>query len=194
VKFECPACTQRIACPESLRGTQLQCPSCGQPLAVPIVTARPAAPPRQPAAVPPPLPTRQVVSNNSPLHISPGQVLFSFTGRIGRGTFWAAWFGMMAVSLVAGLVIGAVASGVGQEAGLVLYLLFLVPAVYAGLSIQIKRWHDIGVSGWILLLAIIPFVNLVYALVAIVCLGCVKGTTGPNKYGPDPFQPDSPAS
>ena len=96
----------------------------------------------------------------------------------------------MVVSLVVGLLIGGIASTGenGQTASLALYVLFLIPLIYAGLSIQIKRWHDIGVSGWILLLAVVPFVGLLYALVAIVYLGFIKGTMGSNKYGPDPLQ------
>lgn len=192
VKFECPSCTQRIACPESFQGTQLQCPVCGHPITVPAPVAHPSATPQRVGAIPLARPARQTTSGSSTQNTSMGQILFSFTGRIGRGTFWAAWLGMMAVSLVAGLVIGAVTSSAGQETGLVLYLLFLIPSVYAGLSIQIKRWHDIGVSGWVLILAIIPFANLLYMLVAFVCLGCIKGTAGPNKYGADPLEPDSP--
>jgi uncharacterized membrane protein YhaH (DUF805 family) len=48
---------------------------------------------------------------------------------------------------------------------------------------RLPRIHDLGNSGWYLLLALIPLVNLYleYKLL------CDKGTVGPNEYGPDPL-------
>lgn len=47
---------------------------------------------------------------------------------------------------------------------------------------QIKRLHDIGLSGWFILLSFLPIFNILFAL----GLFLVSGTTGPNKYGSDP--------
>jgi tetratricopeptide (TPR) repeat protein len=51
------------------------------------------------------------------------------------------------------------------------------------LASHCKRWHDLGRSGWWQLVALIPFGGL-YEL--ILC-GCIRGDTGPNRYGPDPL-------
>ncbi len=144
----------------------------------------------------------------APLAMPMGQVLFSFNGRISRGTFWATWLCVMALSsLVAalgyvlfGLVVlamGSVEGGRGAVlvlgAAWVVGLPFLIAHIWVNLALQLKRWHDIGYSGAVVAFAFIPWVNLAYALIAIVCLGFIRGTTGPNEYGPDPL-PTSAAS
>ena len=50
------------------------------------------------------------------------------------------------------------------------------------LSFGIRRCHDIGISGWWLLLTIVPFVNFLF----IFYLLFKAGTPGPNQYGPAP--------
>jgi uncharacterized membrane protein YhaH (DUF805 family) len=50
-------------------------------------------------------------------------------------------------------------------------LLFLIPL----LSVSVRRMHDVGKSGWFML---IPLYNFI--------LTCVDGNRGPNQYGPDP--------
>ena len=50
-------------------------------------------------------------------------------------------------------------------------VLFLVPS----LSVTVRRMHDIGKSGWFMLIPIYNFI-----------LVCMDGDRGPNRYGPDP--------
>jgi uncharacterized membrane protein YhaH (DUF805 family) len=121
--------------------------------------------------------TQNENGGNMPL----SKVLFSFQGRIGRGTFWAVWLSMMVLSLIVGLVGGAA----GEDAATVVLVVFMIPLVWVGLAIQVKRWQDMGRSGLMILIGFIPFIGL---LIALVWLGCIKGTTGPNKYGDDPLQ------
>ena len=47
----------------------------------------------------------------------------------------------------------------------------------------IRRWHDLGKSGWFTLLLLIPLVNLIVAIY----LWVKKGDEGPNQYGDDPL-------
>ena len=72
-----------------------------------------------------------------------------FSGRASRSEYW--WF-------VLAYVIVAVVAGLIHEVvyGLVI-LAFLLPLLAAGA----RRLHDIGKSGWWLLLGLIPLVNLV---------------------------------
>lgn len=46
-----------------------------------------------------------------------------------------------------------------------------------------KRWHDHDKSGWWFLLSFVPYLG---GLVSFVICGCLRGTRGPNRYGPDP--------
>lgn len=120
--------------------------------------------------------------------MSLSQILFSFSGRIGRGTFWGVWFSMAAVSLFVGLIIVGVSSR-GDEGALativVIYLLFLIPTVWIGLSMQVKRWHDRDKSGWMVLINFIPIIGAIWALVE---LGFLRGTIGRNLFGEDPLR------
>jgi len=63
---------------------------------------------------------------------------------------------------------------------LVIALVFLYPA----LAIYTKRWHDRGKSGWWSLILLIPLIGPIWFLVE---CGCLRGTEGPNEYGPDPL-------
>jgi uncharacterized membrane protein YhaH (DUF805 family) len=123
----------------------------------------------------------------NPGKMSLSQILFSFNGRIGRGTFWGVWFSMIVGSLVVGLLIGGI-SGTGQEgagaAGVVSFF-YLVPCVWITLAMQIKRWHDREKSGWMILINFIPIIGWLWAFIE---LGLLQGTIGPNQYGNDPLQ------
>lgn len=47
----------------------------------------------------------------------------------------------------------------------------------------VKRAHDRNKSGWWTLLYILPYIGWLWALIE---LGCLEGTKGPNRFGPDP--------
>jgi uncharacterized membrane protein YhaH (DUF805 family) len=89
----------------------------------------------------------------------------------------------------------------------VLILLAILVGVWIGLAVAIKRLHDRDKSAWWLLLfylvpSILPNIGghagpaeIVLALIglgisiwAFVEIGCLRGTAGPNRYGPDPLQ------
>jgi uncharacterized membrane protein YhaH (DUF805 family) len=53
------------------------------------------------------------------------------------------------------------------------------------LAMQIKRWHDIGLSGWMCVLSMIPFLGIIVVL----GVGLVPGTKGDNRFGRDPLAP-----
>lgn len=56
-------------------------------------------------------------------------------------------------------------------------------SVCCTILLLIRRLHDLGRTGWLWLLILIPLVN--FAL--LVYVFCFKGTTGPNRFGPDPL-------
>jgi uncharacterized membrane protein YhaH (DUF805 family) len=93
-----------------------------------------------------------------------------------------------------------------------LVLFGVVIAIWVSyLAIGVKRLHDRDKSGWwILVFYIVPWLlggiadkqgddtpALIAALIALVCLiwglvelGFLRGTRGPNRFGPDPLQPE----
>lgn len=113
-------------------------------------------------------------------------LLFSFEGRIGRKTWWLATLAL--VGALVALQVVVLALGMASEAlamlGMLVFLVFCIGAIWAGLAIQVKRWHDLGKSGWWVLINLVPVIGPLYALVM---QGFVKGAEARNDYGDDPL-------
>ena len=111
------------------------------------------------------------------------QLYSSPKGRCSRQFYWL--FGVApfaAVALVVGLLADPWQAGISALAGLTIF--FALPMLME----QFKRWHDIGRSGWWILLNFIPYV----AVIVPVVIGFIPGTVGPNDYGADPLRIDKP--
>ncbi len=63
-----------------------------------------------------------------------------------------------------------------------LSLIVLVLLFYAHILMIIRRLHDRNMRGWWYLINFIPGGILVFLV-----LVCLKGTKGPNRFGPDPL-------
>lgn len=66
---------------------------------------------------------------------------------------------------------------------LLLYILFFLPAE---LALTVRRWHDIGNSGWtivvVLILGLIPVIGFMAGIIHFAAM-CWAGDKGANKYG-----------
>ncbi|HTR87608.1 MAG TPA: DUF805 domain-containing protein [Reyranella sp.] len=119
-------------------------------------------------------------------------LLFSFQGRVNRAKFWlVAIVATVVVSIVIGIVFGGMAAGsnssnalgaMGVVGGIIVAVVYIL-LLWINLAVAVKRCHDRNRSGWFVLLSLVPFLNIWY----IVEVGFLKGTTGPNTYGPDPL-------
>jgi uncharacterized membrane protein YhaH (DUF805 family) len=106
------------------------------------------------------------------------KVLFSFKGRISRGTFIGV-LALEAIYILAEPLYDAAQVGPlwwGEDT-----LILLLPS-YVFLAIVVKRWHDHGKSGWWVLINLIPIVGWIWTMAEI---GFLPGTPGPNAYGED---------
>jgi uncharacterized membrane protein YhaH (DUF805 family) len=118
--------------------------------------------------------------------------LFSPHGRVPRSWYWLRFIlPCWGIELV--LTLWQVSSLVDtrydrevQSVILSVLPLFLVSllVLWPSLIIGIKRWHDRDKSGWFVLVPLIPVVGPIWALVE---CGFLPGTSGPNRYGPDPL-------
>jgi uncharacterized membrane protein YhaH (DUF805 family) len=128
-----------------------------------------------------------------------GMSLFtSFEGRIPRSHFWAGIVILFLVEWILWLIFAAVfglrmmaidasdpAAMTRMMTGLgIPVVIFALVFLYPALAIYAKRWHDRDKSGWWSLILIIPLIGPVWFLVE---CGCLRGTEGPNAYGPDPL-------
>jgi uncharacterized membrane protein YhaH (DUF805 family) len=84
-------------------------------------------------------------------------------------------------SAVAALL--ALALGDSPLTALLAFLL-AIPAAWANLALQAKRWHDRDKSGWWILVNLVPLVGGLWSFVE---TGLLPGTPGPNQFGESPY-------
>ena len=120
---------------------------------------------------------------------------FGFHGRVRRSSYF--WGALAACALWSSLAVsGLHAMNINIDDGLDSFGWRMTPspiealavgalaliALWSSLALTVKRWHDVGVTGWFSILSLPPFANGVVFI--LLCL--LPGTTGPNRYGPDP--------
>ena len=143
-------------------------------------------------------------------------LLFSFRGRINRGKYWLALLIYLAVwtTFIAGSLVwlgGTDSLFSLAGAGLMIWIaafILVVAGSWSGFATGIKRLHDRDKSGWWILLFwlgpsilstpstampdlsggfIFALAGFAVAVWGFVELGCLRGTSGQNLYGPDPL-------
>jgi len=121
-----------------------------------------------------------------------------FDGRSRRKEYWMfALFNFLIVMALAIVgVFGIASMEHGSGIGGVLFIplaLYFLAFIIPGLAVHVRRFHDIGKSGWMVLLfmvlGIIPLVGFIAAIVQLVWL-CTDSDPGTNEYGPSPKYPD----
>ena len=98
-----------------------------------------------------------------------------FNGRARRSEFWYFELFYVIVATVGNILAGV--TGLSWITAIV-SLAFMLPA----LGVMIRRMHDIGKSGWWILITIIPLVGTIIMIVW--C--CKDSEPGSNQYGPCP--------
>jgi uncharacterized membrane protein YhaH (DUF805 family) len=138
------------------------------------------------------------------------QLLFSFQCRLNRKPYWMTVIVTMLIIMVLLLLALVMLREHRFEfAGLTIALLVIlyIPLIWIGLAIGAKRLHDRDKSAWWLLVfyalpgilstagnqtgdfgfTILHIISFGISVWAFVELGCLRGTPGPNRYGPDPL-------
>lgn len=117
--------------------------------------------------------------------VEPLRQYAQFNGRARRKEYW--WFSLFAalasipLSVIDMLVMGAdriAAVGIGPFTGI-----FALALVIPSIAVSIRRMHDLGRSGWWLLIGLVPLIG---GLVLLVWY-CSRGTIGSNRFGLDPL-------
>lgn len=101
-------------------------------------------------------------------YISVLQNYATFSGRARRKEYWMFFLFNMIFSFIFGFICGLI--GVPELANLYT-LVVLLPSI----AVAVRRMHDVGKSGWFIL---IPIYNFVLAV--------TEGDKGDNEYGADP--------
>ncbi len=109
-----------------------------------------------------------------------------FDGRANRREYWMFQLFMLIVSVV--LMVPMITALVMQSDGLgiasiILFVLFWLATVLPVIAVTVRRLHDCNQSGWLYLLAFIPFGGLVIFVFTL-----LPGTPEANQYGPVPSE------
>lgn len=100
-------------------------------------------------------------------------------GRARRSEYW--WFilfgflGSLVASILDTIIFGA--------ENTVLSGLFSLGILLPGICVAVRRLHDRDMSGWWLLLYLVPLIGALVLLV----IFALPGTDGPNRFGPSPL-------
>ncbi|MCM3600019.1 DUF805 domain-containing protein [Robertmurraya korlensis] len=99
-----------------------------------------------------------------------------FQGRARRKEYWMFFLFNFLITILLSLIetmlgLGGILSGIYG-------LAVLLPSI----AVSVRRLHDIGRTGWWMLLSFIPVIGLIVLLVFAV----LDSQPGENKYGPNP--------
>ena len=112
----------------------------------------------------------------------------TFSGRATRSEYWWSYLGIVVISMVLQIValVGAFALGsLNEGLGLLLGLVGFVGVfalIIPSLTVSVRRLHDTGKSGWMLLIILIPCIGFILWLVWMI----EDGQAHANAYGPVP--------
>lgn len=107
----------------------------------------------------------------------------NFKGRSTRSEYW--W--VMLASFIFGFVLGLIMSITMDKSTMpptpntamtVIFWIIELALLLPSIALCIRRLHDVGKSGWFLLIALVPIVGSLYLLY----LYC-KPSDGPNQWG-----------
>lgn len=107
-----------------------------------------------------------------------------FEGRARRQEYWMFVLFNILFAIAASVIDGVLGFAIGGSIGLV-YVLYALFTLIPSIAVAVRRMHDIGKSGWMLLVAFIPLIGGIWLLVLMV----TEGEHGDNEYGPDPKDP-----
>lgn len=139
------------------------------------------------AAASPYAPPRATVGDDLPEFAT--LKVFTVHGRIGRLRYLAWTLALTVALLVATGIISTVGFAVATASptiaiilGSLLGFALFVALVVVSVQIGVQRLHDMGWSGWLYLLNLVPVVNSVFPILLLV----LPGNAGANQYGAPP--------
>jgi uncharacterized membrane protein YhaH (DUF805 family) len=106
---------------------------------------------------------------------------FTTDGRIGRLRYLAWSMVLMLACLPLFGIAGGVFAASEILGGLLMVIVGIAVAV-VGIMIGVQRLHDIGWSGWLLLVTLVPIVGGVFSLLMFI----IPGSSEANRFGPPP--------
>lgn len=103
-----------------------------------------------------------------------------FKGRARRKEYWM----FVLVNIILGIIANILdyALGFGMEGIGLIGGLYSLAVLIPGIAVSVRRLHDVGKSGWMLLIVLLPLIGFIWLLVLMV----TDSQEGANKWGNNP--------
>ena len=103
----------------------------------------------------------------------------TFSGRASRAEFWYFALFQVLVGIVSGIIDSTFFPTTDGPLNWIGTVLLFLP----GVAVACRRLHDCDKSGWLQLLML-----TIVGLIPLVVWWATRGTSGDNRYGPDPLR------
>lgn len=110
-----------------------------------------------------------------------------FDGRARRKEFWMFVLFNAVFTALAAVFDNVFNTKITGYSHGVFETLYLIGVFIPSLAVTVRRLHDIGKSGWMILIVLIPIIGVIWMLV----LMASAGEPGENQYGPNPKEVDA---
>lgn len=105
-----------------------------------------------------------------------------FSGRARRTEYWMFTLFNIIIMIIAAVIDNVTGLTAGKLPYGVFYFLYALAVLIPGLAVSVRRLHDVGKSGWMILIALIPLIGAIWLLV----LMFTDSNAGDNQYGANP--------
>ena len=105
-----------------------------------------------------------------------------FSGRARRKEYWMFLLFNMIFAFVAAIIDNVVGTASPELGYGVFYGLYTMAMIIPGIAVIVRRLHDVGKSGWMYFIVLIPFVGVIWLLVLLL----TDSDAGENQYGQNP--------
>lgn len=106
----------------------------------------------------------------------------NFKGRARRKEYWMFTLINMLIMFGLMIILGGIGSAIDTPYLLFAAYLYLFAVLVPSLAVTVRRLHDIGKSGWMYLIAFVPFVGSILLIIWF----CTDSQPGPNQWGDNP--------
>lgn len=105
-----------------------------------------------------------------------------FSGRARRKEYWMFFLFNTIFAFLAAIIDNVVGTASPESGYGIFYGIYGLALFIPGLAVGVRRLHDVGKSGWMLLIALIPLIGAIWLLVLMV----TDSQQASNKWGENP--------
>lgn len=106
----------------------------------------------------------------------------TFTGRARRSAYWYFFLFNMIFTIAAMFIDNLLGTTIEPLPYGYVYYIYNLAILVPNLALGTRRLHDVGRSGWMILIALIPIIGIIWLIVLL----CKDSDFGSNKYGVNP--------